>query len=518
MKKLLITILTCLVGQFTIAQNFICDNCNEIIQIDKLIYSIDTGRDYDLKGVNAEKKQITSITKEITCIIKELLLPLFHFDNPELFKIELDMINHIETITWLEFVYQQEIDDIEKSIANNAIYSSYSPTLMMDRLKKINERMDYLFSKDISLYKFTDRSDKAIKFLYVEHANDFLSVPMYNDDRDMTGSFRFEVGTDLFKMRLNSSPKERVWNMNSRNWYSYQTLFIGGEGYTPYLRDTTIFNSPATFDPLDRPYASFIYFGRSKHRLYRNGKIRTFSQTKIGTIGSDKAGGVQSLIHRDITIGSLTPNGWESQIAYGGRTAISYEFLYEYLILTNGWLFSYGPSQNRLSNFPKWVNLSTIKELKVGHDMTSLSFGANLSTTDFKNSGGYYLPFTKEKRMFQNTEIILNYRFLTRYVIHNSMLEGYGIFKHAPDEDVTTPVDNHFLKGSEIERWLFIHELNLNIRLKYVGIIIKQSFMSPEYDIGVNSKRYSLGQGNFDGNHNTSKWNHVGTIGLFYKF
>ena len=88
---------------------------------------------------------------------------------------------------------------------------------------------------NISMYRFTETSKKWIRGVYGDHGNDFLSLASwYNDDRDMTGSFRIEIATDQFKMRVFDGYSNQKFNLNSRNFYSYQSIFFGGEGYTPY--------------------------------------------------------------------------------------------------------------------------------------------------------------------------------------------------------------------------------------------------------------------------------------------
>ena len=131
------------------------------------------------------------------------------------------------------------------------------------------------------------------------------------------------------------------------------------------------------------------------------------------------------------------------------------------------------------------------------------------------------MPFrnynTKGLGDFLSRNIVINYKFIYRYVIHNSMLEGYGIFKHNLDEDPTSPIDRWYLREYQMERNILINELTVNIKFRYCGIVFKQTIMSPEFDLPVNSWVYPYGEGNQPGNHNRSPWNHYGTIGLIFK-
>ncbi len=489
-----------------------CSNCNTIGRLDERIFKLDVG--IPAGAVKHKEDSIDNIRE----IVKTQLIPELRFNEAALFKTRLEMITHVETITWLEFVVADSIKDLEDVILSSGKYPGESPAIWKERLLQINQRMDELFEKEFTLYRFTEFSSKPLRGLYAEHGNDFLHFQTnHNEDRDMTGAFRFEAITDLFKMRVVGSDK--AWSLNSRSWYSYQTIFLAGEGYTPYLRDTSIFNSPTAVDSSDRPYASFIYGGYSKHRIFRNGMFKMNSRIKIGTIGSARPGGLQSLIHRDLNIGAYTPNGWNAQIAFGGRVAIQYDLSHEYMLLTKGWLISDGIRnrfQNKMQAFPRWINVSVFDEIRYGHDMTSLGGGINIGTCDFKRSGDYLLPFASGRNRNKKYVAVFNYRFTFRNVIHNSMLQGYGITKQTLDEDPTSPQDVYILTEGQVEDLVYIHELQFSIKLRHVGLFYRATFMSPEYDLPVNSKTYQYGEDGATANHNTSPWNHIGTVGLFF--
>lgn len=518
-------------------------SCDTIAQYDDLIYQIDLRRGATPEILNDIPiyLQDTTVIKPdqsyidyyisrkhnwIRKIIIDKIIPLLAIgvssrDNLA-FRSRLDCINHVETITWLEFVISNKIDSLEMQPDNSpgtrALYGS--PTVLKEALVSVRNRIDELMGKEFSMYRFTETSKKVIKSVYVEHTNDFFSI--HNNDRDLTGAFRFEVATDIFKLRLFSSFSDKWWNLNSRSWYSYQSVFIGGEGYTPYLRDTSIFKKSDSFDPDDRPYASIKYFGRAKYRIYRHGQFRMFSQLKIGSIGSADPDNIQSTIHRDITIGSFKPQGWGAQIAAGGRIAVSYEIEPELMIISKNWLISRKWTDVTAMKGLDWINLSMFGEAKFGHEMTSVGVGLNFSNRNFKESGGIHIPFIsggpKNFASFLK-KTTFNIKGQYRYVIHNSMLEGYGITKRTADEDATSPTDPWFLSRTlgQIKPNIFILELTLTFRLKYCGIVLRQNIMSPEFNMPVNYKQYKIGEGAFPGNHNTSPWNHIGTIGLIFR-
>ncbi|MBC7774958.1 MAG: DUF2219 family protein [Phycisphaerae bacterium] len=519
-------------------------SCDSIADYDELIYQIDIRRGSKpeiLNSIPIFEEDTTTIKHDnqsyidyyiskkhnwIRRIIVEKLVPLLDIGTPNYnnlaFKSRLDCINHVETITWLEFVISLKIDSLETrsghGIFSRNLYSS--PTVLKEALVSVRHRIDELMGKEFSMYSFTETSKKAIKSIYAEHTNDFFSF--HNNDRDLTGAFRLEIATDLFKLRLLSSFSDKWWNLNSRSWYSYQTVFLGGEGYTPYLRDTSIFNTSKSFDRDDRPYASIQYLGRSKYRIYRHGQFRMFSQFKLGSIGSTTPDNVQSTIHRDITIGSYKPQGWGAQIAAGGRIAVSYEIVPELMIVSKNWLISRKWSDVTEIKGRGWINLSVLGEGKIGHEITSVGAGLNFSNRNFKESGGILIPFvSRGPNSFVNflKKTSFNVKGLYRYVIHNSMLEGYGITQRTADEDPTSPTDPWFLRRDlgQIKPHIFILELMVTFRFKYCALVLKQNFMSPEFNMPVNTKQYKFGEGDFPGNHNTSPWNHIGTIGVIFR-
>jgi len=530
---------------FSLIANLLAQDlrCDTIAEYDDLIYQIDIRRGdkpETLNDIPLYQEDTTIIKRDqsyidyyiskkhnwIRKIIVDRLFPLLDIGTQDYnhlaFKSRLDCIQHVETVTWLEFVISLKIDSLEMKSGHSAfshnLYSS--PSMLKEGLVAVRHRIDELMGKEFSMYRFTETSKKVIKSVYAEHTNDFFSI--HNNDRDLTGAFRIEVATDIFKLRLFSSFSDKWWNLNSRSWYSYQSIFFGGEGYTPYLRDTSIFKASKSFDPDDRPYASIQYIGRAKYRIYRHGQFRIFSQFKFGSIGSATPDNVQSTIHRDITIGSYKPQGWGAQIAAGGRIAVSYEIEPELMIISKNWLISRKWSDVTEIKGWGWINLSMFGEGKFGHEMTSVGAGLNFSNRNFKESGGILMPFvSREPKSFVSflKKTSFNIKGQYRYVIHNSMLEGYGITKRTADEAPSSPTDPWFLRRDlgQIKPHVFILELTLTFRFKYCGLVLKQNLMSPEFNMPVNSKQYKFGEGAFPGNHNTSPWNHIGTIGLIFR-
>lgn len=431
-------------------------------------------------------------------LTRDVLLPLIGFDcvgTPGPFGVQsishedlpylLNNVHNTSTITWIQ--NQMEID---LSIAVGG-YARLEETELyrQKQLEIVNERMEQVMAQEFSSYRFTNESKSWLKWLSVSHTNDVLFLyPGLNDDRDFTGGFRFELGTDKLKMRLFPG------YLNSRNWYSYQSVFIGGEGYTPYLRDTCVFNSPTAVDSLDRPYASYQYYGRAKYRISRRGRMALKGEFKVGTIGKSSPGAIQALIHRDLVTTAVTPNGWESQIANGGRIAISYSVSGEVLLFRRGNIDHH------------WIYPSVLLNGTIGHDNTSGTFGVNFSNKSLKQRGGIDLDIT-EGRWLRCT---WNVSSTVRYVQHNSMLDGYGIFGMAKDEDPDSPKDAYVLHPDSLNRLIWKNEFSVNIMFDHMGVFIKQSIWTPEF------KKLEVKGETLPRYKNWSDWNHVGTIGFFW--
>ncbi|CAM1352672.1 lipid A-modifier LpxR family protein [Tenacibaculum halocynthiae] len=480
--KTFFTFIFFLLNSLNIFSQVDIEKCKIVSNLDEVVYKMDMRKD-----------------SSIIDYIKLVTLPKILNNKFDLKSIEtnLDCIIHTETITWIQHIYSSRITSLENHIRNrqfemiqNDSNNGYDRSIseMKKILSILNKRMHNIISYEFTSYQHRDSKEKWVKFIYFDHTNDVLAI--YNNDRDLTGASRFEIGTDKFKLRLFADRNDDWYNLTSKSWYTYQTVFVGGEAYTPDL-DSPLLKTEESFNPYDRPFASFIYFGWSRHGVFRTGKFKYSIEWKLGTIGSLKPNNVQSAIHRDLTIGTRKPYGWKSQIASGGRIGINYNFNLEYLLFNE---------RKRYIPFT-----SVFSDFKIGTQFTSIGLGINFSNKNFKTRGGINIPLLKNN----NLNCIVNLKSELRYIVHNSMLEGYGIFKRTPDEDPSSPIDIHFLKSNEINRFLSITELSIGLDFKYFGFIYSFNIMSPEYFI-KNIPKNNLPK-------NNSSWNHVGKIGLIFK-
>lgn len=475
---------------------------------DSIQLSADTGVIQNLYKQDISRKYSSRFKMGIRQLITEHLLPITMLDAniaAEEINCRLAKITHVETLTWLELILRELIDSVRKDPNRSPQLNLY---ILEDNIETLHAYLLKRMKTDFTFYNFTDISKTKVKYFYIDHINDFL-FPIYNDDRDLTGGFRFEVGTDLLKMRV-FNYGDKWWNPNSRSWYSYQAVFVGGEGYTPYLRDTMIFNTPTAVDSFDRPYGSFQYLGRVKYRISRHGRMRIKSEIKLGIIGGKFGQAIQSFIHRDVITSSFEPMGWKAQIANGGRLGWSIEHYLEYKL---------GVKNKYLKRI--FIPLET----QIGSQLTAISSGICLGNLNFKESGGWNWTFNRNTqhmpiRKLKFSDIVSVYnKTLIRYVIHNTMLEGYGVLKHNQDELKTNNPDMYVIPKKFINRWVFMNEFVFSIKLRYCGIVYKALITSPEYNISYPNKKPNykpMDYYNDKGVHNSSRWNHTGTIGLIF--
>lgn len=166
--------------------------------------------------------------------------------------------------------------------------------------------------------------------------NDFF-FPLKNKDENYTGQFRFDIYTKgiLDKGRGIIFPK----NMNeNKDYYTEQSLFLHGMGYTPARR---YFDSTSVvFD--DRPFGSYVCIGYQRSaliehedrflfgKLQMRGDLVAVTEIGIGKIGTDTPDKVQNFIHEYITVKSKEVKGWPNQIGHPGRFAYHLKLNYKY--------------------------------------------------------------------------------------------------------------------------------------------------------------------------------------------
>ena len=395
--------------------------------------------------------------------------------SPDTLIYLLEKVREFEAIYELYTKLNNRIVQLEK----NGYETVYLGGLKRN-LKIIENHMNYLLESNYCQYRYINTSNQKIKGVYIAIDNDFFGLN--NWDRNYTGGGRIEVTTDFLKMRL-------LTFLNNDKILAYQGVFFGTEAYTPKIRDTSIFKIDTSFDINDRPFASYQYIGRSKYRMHYNGHARVRSDFKLGIIGGNVGNAFQSVIHRDQFVSSVKPYGWDSQIANGGRFAWNIDHYIDVMLYSGQ-----GDVLNSKRNNHKtrWINIPVLAELHLGNELTAVGVGLGFSTLSFKQrSGNEDIILYSHRKV--NCVASANFRY--RYVIHNSMLEGLGMFNtFKDDDDPFAPKDIYRLESNEVERNLIWGEVFLGICVMKATFYYKYTFNTKEYHKEKARNYYSWGR------------------------
>ncbi len=398
---------------------------------------------------------------------------------------------------------------------NRADRTLHDPQFYLNRFDTINNRLTELISRSYHMYAHRDMVVHPIHSLHIYHDNDVFNLFTENLDRDYTGGFRIELTTDRLKipiLRLRDGFK----------WLSYQSIFIGGEGYTPMAQITreelqaanvffetnpnTGFLSDASLDSVsmylqgfqestDRPYASFQYFGRGKYRIHYRGKFRATNLTKIGFIGRNLAQDIQARIHQDVVANSPQILNWDRQIANGGRLAANVEGTIDMqLVSAHSAIFG----EKFRSKLPACLNLYIPMEYAAGTVATYFGIGLAYTTQNFLrmnafNDLSYDQAFvhldrpTKsapwcEKFCYGVRRIARHTNFtatvMARRVIHNAMLEGLGFRRPFEVDQLDSEAGSVYtLNEDQVTKNLFRANLKVNVRLKSMSLYFGQTLL-----------------------------------------
>ncbi len=416
---------------------------------------------------------------------------------------------------------------LEKGKSDPEIVEKYNLAGIKQNSNLLKSHINDMIAERYSFYGFTNTSKQAIKSIHAYHDNDFFMFSKKNQDRDYTGGFRFEVTTDYLKMRA------ITFALNYDKILSYQSFFVGGEGYTPYIRfDTTDlkqaqvpfqFNEEGSYfddtsvdtisnylqakqEKTDRPFASYQYIGRAKYRLHYRGHIRSKSYFKIGYIGKSLGRDIQAILHRDFLSKSLRVLNWDRQIANGGRLSFNIEHAFDFMLLSKGNTIFNSKKVDPTFQDCGYAHLYLPVEGSIGFANTHFGFGLGFATQYFIRTSGIsdisysFKPLREYTTRFSNDKLLgqylarlirhsnLHVELKTRRVIHNSMLHGFGWRKKLEvdrlDDEAFTP---YFLTKDETSNWLHMLKVGVNFRLKKMSIYYHQTrFLNKEFEKGDN--------------------------------
>jgi len=335
-------------------------------------------------------------------------------------------------------------------------------------LKEVSNQMNLIMKSKYPYYTYETEKKQPIKFFSVRTGNDLFTILPRNLDRDYTGSLLIELGTDYL------NPLRR------RPVKSYQTFLYGFDVFTPQFNDNTKFTKFDSQDSLDRPHASFQYFGWSKKALSKYGNMRWSTTLKFGKIGGRVGGQFQTALHQDISY-SLRPKGWDAQIANGGRLGISIETKHEVQKQLN-------KTNHHANSFKQVIFIPSI-ELKYGTYMTNATFGVGLSNKKFnQNNHNFINHRTRQGTFCFFDHVMYNISFKATHVVHNTMLEGYGWVrtteKDASKIDELTPLSSYVLEEKQVRKWFGTVNLSLSYTTRHFTVFYNYFIFTPETKLG----------------------------------
>ncbi len=347
--------------------------------------------------------------------------------------------------------------------AGNTHYSLVREKLILS----ISKQMNIIADNNLPWYNYETQDKRGLKGIQLEHGNDLLTFGIggqTNNDMDYTGALKLSLITDLFKMRVGAVNK------------SYQVFTYGGEVYTPYFKDTAIFIKNDTFNLLDRPHACFHYVGFENHGISDDNMRRWVTDVKVGIIGGRFGYNFQNILHRDISL-SPAPVGWDAQIDYPGRLAFQLRNKWEFLFLKK----SASYTGSGIKFIPSFSG-----EAAVGYFMTYAQVGLNISSHNFiyKNSHNTL----SKTRYSNNIDRMKRIRFFGDYdislrgVIHNTTLEGHGMFRTNEGDDKSFAKPSVYkLDKENVRRAVLYNNLTLGLQFPSFNVFYRYSIKSPEY-------------------------------------
>jgi hypothetical protein len=448
----------------------------------------------DIKNKEFKFAADTMIYENIRLLITFSRMDVYEI-NSDVVKMSLSQIKSQETVEILLNYYE---DFVQKGDVLNI------PEAMQKRnFDLISARLTTIQSNNYVMYQSPLAQARKIKAVYIHMDNDVFAVGRdVNQDREYTGGGAVGINTDYLKCRWFNFRwisdyifKTRYFGKNvmqaKRMSLSYQSIRLGMHFFTPYIRYRENFALADTLFKQDRPFGSFIYVERSKHRVATKGVWRGESSLQIGKIGTNAGRDIQATLHKDAITSSQKVYGWEKQVANGGRWAAQVNYRVDFLLLSNTnkyisaltTLFPNNIGIN-MKSVPYWrrLNLYNSSELFIGTYYTALGTGLFLSAMDFKSQSTQNMIAARKKNVFEcgfNWELGARYR----RVVHNTMLEGLGLFKTFEDDPYDDESESvRLLAKDEIRRNMLLLESKLSFRFRKSTLYLCNTLQTKEYD------------------------------------
>lgn len=378
----------------------------------------------------------------------------------EQFRSDVENLQHFNTVHYLYECLKSwlELNEENKTTKNYRV--------LTEKMAILETHLLALTSKTYYKFDYTEIAHKKVKEISVSTQND-LFVPGMNRDMGYTGGLQIDVASDYMKMRL-------IPYINGDNILSYQAFNCGFKVFTPYIRDTDDSLKLLSYQ-YDRPFASTLFFGRSKYRLHRRGHIRHTGQFHLVIIGGQIGPYFQQLLHKDVAISSVKPVGWNNQISNGGRLGFHVYHKFDFMLFSND-ASIFGV---RVPFF-KYLNPFVSADVQVAHEKTFAGASFTLSSRDFFNSSGTMQDFQLKKLQKLRLDYVLSFRY--QYIIHNSMLGDFGLFARADDD----PFDDeylsvYFLQKDQIRKNVFTVSAQVNCRYRNMSFFYQVFLHTKEF-------------------------------------
>jgi len=429
---------------------------------------------------------------------------------------DLNKINNVNVEFYLsEFVHPFSLEHLYFSLQKKYFDKNEKsdlfdlPQLVKEQnLQILEKRIDIVAKKEYVHYVNYHGKPEAIKGFEMQHDNDVLLCNGLNQDRELTGAFKFTIITDYLKWRwfrfasIKNFTKNCEWIHNKikdeDNVLSYQTFSLAGVGYTPYIRYRNNFDLADTLYQNDRPFSSSVVIERAKHRTWRNGLIRHRGEFQIGAIGLAAGRKIQAQLHEDLITESQFVHGWENQIANGGRFVLQLNHKADVLLWSNSNRYStifrhksfsvHPPKKKYGSKDTRYGGMNFIGEfdVKAGTIMTTLGFGLRFSTLNLLQQSGNNMIATKRNGKDEFGWKI-DFGVAYRHVVHNSYLEGLGFTKPF-NEDLydVAPIDAYVLNSDEINRNLISFDFGVNFKFRKTTVFYRHFYHMIEYKSRLN--------------------------------
>ncbi|WP_340153459.1 lipid A-modifier LpxR family protein [uncultured Marivirga sp.] len=396
----------------------------------------------------------------------------------------LEIIREYSNLTQLTIIIRYVLNKLDINS------TSHEQFIRKKLVHAVAEQMKLIAENNQAWYNYNTVEKQWVKGIQIESSNDLFAIGgiQKNNDVDYTGSLKVSISTDLFKMN-GLFPTQ-----------SYQNIIYGAEVFTPYFKD---FTTDSSFNRNDRPHANFKYLGYEFNGISFNYMRRWSFSTKLGIIGSRFGYNFQYFLHRDISL-SPYPYGWDAQIAKEGRLGLQVNGKYERLLLKK--------QADLKSDVVRLVPSASI-ELAAGHYMTYLEGGINLSSHNFRHRnqdnilriGKYFTGYDKIWRAKGYMNLNIN----PRLVIHNTMLEGFGVFStNEDDANSFAKPSVHKLNGDQVRDFVLFTNFTAGAQFSKFNVFYKYSIKSPEVNIENAMK--------IDGVSINDRWHHYATIGLSF--